>query len=209
MLHVEQALRTHAPHLEVLRDGDTVIARTNATLHTDNDRTPLGRVINGQLFTVTDLADDGTLAVRDINTGQDMLIPADYAGTNMHLGYAATIHRAQGSTVDTTHAVIDNTVDRAGLYVAMTRGKKENRAYAVCEPVVDLTAEDAHMHSAGDRDAPTAEEVLTTILRRDTRHRSATETLREELDAAGSPVAAPGPLLGHRPRWRGAPGARR
>ncbi|MFD2395541.1 hypothetical protein ACFSSF_19295 [Dietzia aerolata] len=86
---------------------------------------PLGRVINGQLFTVTGITDDGALAVRDQNTGDDMLIPASYAHTNIHLGYASTIHRAQGATVDTTHAVIDNTVDRAGLYVAMTRGKKK------------------------------------------------------------------------------------
>ncbi|MBM7231084.1 relaxase domain-containing protein [Dietzia cinnamea] len=166
--------------------GDTVIARKNALLRDDDGR-PMGRVINGQMFTVTGLTASGDLAVRDHNTGTDSVIPASYASQNVHLGYASTIHRAQGATVDTTHAVLDTSVDRAGLYVALTRGRHENRAYAVCEPVVDLTAEDAHMHSAGDRDAPTAEEVLTTILRRDTRHRSATETLREELDAAGSP----------------------
>ena len=77
-------------------------------------------------------------------TGADMLIPADYAGKNIHLGYAATIHRSQGATVDVTHAVIDTSVDRAGLYVAMTRGRRENRVYAVCEPVLDLGAEDGH-----------------------------------------------------------------
>ena len=164
--------------------GDTVIARTNATFHTDNDRTPLGRVINGQLFTVTGITDDGALAVRDQNTGADMLIPASYAHTNIHLGYASTIHRAQGATVDTTHAVIDNTVDRAGLYVAMTRGKKENRAYTVCEHSLDLGAEDAHMHSAGDQNAPTPTQVLTGVLGRDTRNTSAIDTLRQEYTTA-------------------------
>ena len=167
--------------------GDTVIARTNATLHTDNDRTPLGRVINGQLFTVTGITDDGALAVRDQNTGADMLIPASYAHTNIHLGYASTIHRAQGATVDTTHAVIDNTVDRAGLYVAMTRGKKENRAYTVCEHSLDLGAEDAHMHSAGDQNAPTPTQVLTGVLGRDTRNTSAIDTLRQEYTTATAP----------------------
>ena len=166
--------------------GDIVIARQNQKLFTA-DSTYLGRVINGQLFTVTGLAEDGSLAVRDQNTGADMLIPADYAEKNIHLGYAATIHRSQGATVDTTHAVIDTSVDRAGLYVAMTRGKKENRVYAVCEPVLDLGAEDGHMHSAGDRQAPTATEVLHTVLARDTRQISAMETLRTEYDQATDP----------------------
>ncbi|WP_241726966.1 helicase C-terminal domain-containing protein [Dietzia sp. SLG310A2-38A2] len=117
-----------------------------------------------------------------------MLVPGSYAQDNIHLGYASTIHRAQGATVETTHAVVDTSVDRAGLYVAMTRGKQENRAYAVCEPVVDFVAEDAHMHSAGDRDAPTASEVLATILRRDTHQASATAALREEMDHATDPA---------------------
>ncbi|GAA1718413.1 MobF family relaxase [Dietzia cercidiphylli] len=184
---VDDTRTTTVSRSDTVGVGDTVIARKNSKLYT-TDSKYLGRVINGQLFTVTDLADDGTLAVRDINTGQDMLIPADYAGTNMHLGYAATIHRAQGSTVDTTHAVIDTSVDRAGLYVAMTRGKKENRVYTVCEPDLDLSAEDGHMHSAGDRPAPTAQEVLSTVLARDTRHTSAIETLRQEYTDATDPA---------------------
>ena len=166
--------------------GDTVIARQNQKLFTA-DSTYLGRVINGQLFTVTGITDDGALAVRDQNTGDDMLIPADYASTNIHLGYAATIHRSQGATVDTTHAVIDTSVDRAGLYVAMTRGRRENRVYAVCEPDLDTAAEDGHMHSAGDSEAPTAGEVLHTVLARDTRQISAIQTLRTEYTEATDP----------------------
>ena len=72
------------------------------------------------------------------------------------------------------------------MYVAMTRGKKENRAYAVCEPTLDLAAEDAHMHSAGDHEAPTADDVLTSVLARDTHQASATETLRQEYESATS-----------------------
>ena len=147
---------------------------------------PLGRVINGQLFTVTGITDDGALAVRDQNTGDDMLIPASYAHTNIHLGYASTIHRAQGATVDTTHAVIDNTVDRAGLYVAMTRGKRKPRLHGV-RALLDLGAEDAHMHSAGDQNAPTPTQVLTGVLGRDTRNTSAIDTLRQEYTTATAP----------------------
>ncbi|PTM83811.1 MobF family relaxase [Dietzia psychralcaliphila] len=182
---VDDAHTTRVARGDTVGVGDTVIARTNSTLYA-GDRTYLGRVINGQLFTVTGITDDGSLAVRDQSTGQDMLVPSSYAGKHVHLGYAATIHRAQGATVDTTHAVIDTSVDRAGLYVAMTRGKRENRAYAVCEPVLDLGAEDAHMHSAGDHQAPTPTQMLAGVLARDTHQASATETLRQEYAAATS-----------------------
>lgn len=183
---VDDARTTTVSRGDTVGVGDTVIARKNSKLYTEDSKY-LGRVINGQLFTVTGLAEDGSLSVRDINSGQDMLIPSGYASANMHLGYAATIHRSQGATVDTTHAVIDTGVDRAGLYVAMTRGRHENRVYAVCEPTLDLLAEDGHMHSAGDSPAPTALEVLSTVLARDTRHTSAVETLRQEYTDATDP----------------------
>lgn len=184
---VDTSRETGVARGDMVGVGDVVIARKNQLLYAE-DRTPLGRVINGQMFTVTGLTDGGDLAVVDRNTGAAQLIPADYASRNVHLGYASTIHRAQGSTVDTTHAVVDASVDRAGLYVAMTRGRHENRAYAVCEPALDPFAEDAHMHSAGDKDAPEALEVLATVLGRDTRHQTATETLRTELEAATDPA---------------------
>jgi len=166
--------------------GDTVIARTNKVLRDDHGN-PTGRVINGQLFTVTGLDDTGQLTVRDTTTGTEMTLPGWYTRQSVHLGYAATIHRSQGATVDTTHAVIDTGVDRPGLYVALTRGRHENHAYSVCEATLDPFAEDAHQHSAGDTDAPTARQVLETVLARDTRERSATETLRDELDTATDP----------------------
>ena len=45
------------------------------------------------------------------------------------LGYAVTVHSAQGVTADTTHAVLGETTTRALLYVAMTRGRDTNTAY--------------------------------------------------------------------------------
>ena len=166
--------------------GDTVVARTNR-LFSGSDGAPAGRVRNGQLFTVTGITGDGSLAVRDRTTGHQSVLPADYTRDHVHLGYAATVHRAQGATVDTSHCVIDGSVDRAGLYVALTRGRHVNRTYAVCEATLDPFAEDAHQHSAGDLGAPTARQVLERVLARDTRMRSATETLREEMAAVTAP----------------------
>ena len=49
------------------------------------------------------------------------------------LGYAGTVHAAQGRTVDTAHALVDAGTTRALAYVALTRGRAANYAYAVTE----------------------------------------------------------------------------
>ncbi|MFD2395540.1 hypothetical protein ACFSSF_19290 [Dietzia aerolata] len=57
----------------------------------------------------------------------------------------------------------------------------------MCEHSLDPGAEDAHMHSAGDQNAPTPTQVLTTVLGRDTRNTSAIDTLRQEYTTATAP----------------------
>ena len=53
-----------------------------------------------------------------------------------NLGYAVTAYRAQGVTVDTSHVLVDPSMTRENLYVAMTRGRDGNFAYvAVDAPV--------------------------------------------------------------------------
>lgn len=165
--------------------GDQLLARKN-TMLTGPDGQPLGRVINGQLFTVTHIGDDHSVTVRDLDTGRPMWLPADYVHAHTHLGYATTVHRAQGATVDTAHTVIDPAMDRASLYVALTRGRHENRLYTVTEHPVDEFAEDAHHHSAGDTGSPTPLEVLGAVVDRDTGQRSAVSTIIDELDHTDS-----------------------
>lgn len=160
--------------------GDTIVARLNQS-------TERGRVMNGQLFTVVGITEDGSLDVREQKTGAYMRLEADYVQEHTHLGYALTVHRAQGATVDTTHALIDAATDRASCYVALTRGKKANRIYAVTDVDLDTSAEDAHFHMAGVKKAPTAAEVLEAAITRDNRQRSAMETAAEEAAALTSP----------------------
>jgi hypothetical protein len=52
----------------------------------------------------------------------------EYVREHVSLGYAVTVHAAQGVTADTTHAVIGETGIRSLLYVAMTRGRHANTA---------------------------------------------------------------------------------
>lgn len=163
--------------------GDVVITRKNQIFYTtvNGQRVVRGKVNNGQLFSVVSLHKNGDIEVRDQKTGARQVIPADYAKQQMHLGYAATVHRAQGATVDVCRAVIDSAVDRAGLYVALTRGKKENRAYCVTDEKFDFDAEDAHYHMSGEQEELTSRTVLLRALANDNRTRAATETAHIEL----------------------------
>ena len=49
-------------------------------------------------------------------------LPADYAQTNVRLGYAATEHGYQSDTVDHSVSLVSAVTTRRGLYVAATRG---------------------------------------------------------------------------------------
>jgi AAA domain/TrwC relaxase len=60
-------------------------------------------------------------------------LPAGYLRDASMLGYAGTVHAAQGRTVDTAHALVDAGTTRALAYVALTRGRAANYAYAVTE----------------------------------------------------------------------------
>lgn len=107
--------------------GDTIVTRRN------DRRLPVfaGRdfVKNGDRWNVEAVNEDGSLQVRHVEHGGTVTLPAAYVRENVELGYALTVHRAQGATVDTAHALIDSRADRAGAYVGLSRGREENRLY--------------------------------------------------------------------------------
>ena len=107
--------------------GDTIVTRKNARHLVVNSGQDF--VKNGDLWRVTDLHDDGRITAQHTGHGGKVTLPAGYVQESVELGYAATIHRAQGSTVDTAHALVDAATDRAGAYVALTRGRENNALY--------------------------------------------------------------------------------
>ena len=107
--------------------GDTIVTRKNARRLIVNSGQDF--VKNGDLWRVTDLHDDGRITAQHIQHGGKVTLPAGYVQESVELGYASTIHRAQGSTVDTAHALVDASTDRAGAYVALTRGRENNQLY--------------------------------------------------------------------------------
>ncbi|TAM68559.1 MAG: conjugal transfer protein [Microbacteriaceae bacterium] len=163
--------------------GDVIVTRLNDRRLTTGSG---AWVKNGDRWTVTGSFADGSLAVRrfgsdDVPHGAAIVLPAAYVAAEVELGYATTIHRAQGSTVDTAHAVIDpRTANRELLYVALTRGRDANHAYIINSPDEDT---EPHHDLTGPA---TVTERLTGVLATVGADRSATESMQLATDEHAS-----------------------
>ncbi|MQA15590.1 MAG: relaxase domain-containing protein [Pseudonocardiaceae bacterium] len=167
--------------------GDLVQARRNGweLIGVDgNTAAP----INRSAYRVTGLRADGGLTVAPVlargeageQLGAPMQLPARYVAEDLTLGYASTVHAAQGRTVDTAHAVIGAGTDPAGAYVAMTRGRDRNTAWAVTTAVAD----DAPTGQTHDTQPRTAYAVLSDVIDQAQQDRSArAEQEQADLDA--------------------------
>ncbi|MFV0307090.1 MAG: MobF family relaxase [Desertimonas sp.] len=156
--------------------GDLVITRRN------NRRLTTGRgwVKNGDRWHITATHDDGSLTVRRAGHRRwraSMRLPAWYVAEHVELAYAVTAHRAQGSTVDTAHTVVQPTMTRETFYVAMTRGRDANTAYVA----LDQPDAEEHHHPP-DADEVTGRTVLYGVLQHVGAELSAHETIEAEHD---------------------------
>jgi len=88
---------------------------------------------NGDRATVVEVSDDRTLTVRlDRDDRRDLRIPTDYleAGHLDH-GYAATVHKTQGATLDTVHYLGSDRSSQEAALVAGSRHRHDFRLYVV------------------------------------------------------------------------------
>ncbi|MCA1841802.1 MAG: relaxase domain-containing protein, partial [Actinobacteria bacterium] len=90
-------------------------------------------VRNGDRWRVDARRDDGALVVSHLDGHGRVVLPAEYSGEQVALGYAVTVHKAQGITVDRAVLVADSATSAEHLYVGMTRGRFENRACVITE----------------------------------------------------------------------------
>ena len=174
------------PREALLRDearaaaGDTIITRKNDRRLSAGH----GWVRNGDRWSVLDVRTDGSLLVQRAGAehGSKVVLPAAYVAEHVDLGYAVTSYRAQGVTVDTAHVLVDASMTRENLYVAMTRGRELNQAYvAVDRP------DDAHeMAHPADNDGATGCSVLYGVLQHAGGELSAHETLTVEQERWGT-----------------------
>ncbi|MCK6104719.1 Ti-type conjugative transfer relaxase TraA [Brevundimonas sp. EYE_349] len=131
-------------------EGERAFAAGDRILFRQNNR-DLG-VKNGMLGTVA-RAEPGRLEVRLDSAkgpGQGRVVSvsmADYAAVDH--GYATTIHKAQGATVDRTHVLASGTMDRHLTYVAMTRHREAATLYADRNEFKDLDALSARLSRTG------------------------------------------------------------
>ncbi|MGB5952087.1 MAG: hypothetical protein WBG57_06155, partial [Ornithinimicrobium sp.] len=156
--------------------GDLVITRRN-------DRTLRAVdgswVKNGDRWRLVAVHPDGAVSVerQDHSTrtcaARRLTLPAPYVAEHVHLGYASTIHGAQGATVDTTHTVLTGAETRQALYVSLSRGRRTNHLY--------VTTPETSLDGIGPKvqDIPVdPHQMLTDILARDGRAPSATTVER-------------------------------
>ncbi|MGH3340937.1 MAG: ATP-dependent DNA helicase, partial [Propionibacteriaceae bacterium] len=147
--------------------GDVIITRSN-------DRrlrlTATDWVKNGDRWIITHLGKQGDLVVQHNRSHRTVRLPADYIRTSTGLGYATTIHSAQGVSADTTHGLLTGHESRQQLYRMLTRGRHANNLYL--QVVGDG---DPHSLIRPDAVAPrTPTETLRQILAHDVAPISAT-----------------------------------
>jgi conjugative relaxase-like TrwC/TraI family protein len=178
--------------------GDVVQARRNGWELAGIEGNRRGP-INRETYQVTAVRPDGSLEVtttasREVAgmAAERIVLPADYVAADLALGYATTVHAAQGATVDTAHTVVTARTGPAALYVGMSRGRESNTAHVTTVSVVADRAdgrEDQTIH----RDPVAA---LSGLLHPDDTagSGSALATATESATRVGS-VQTPGELL--------------
>lgn len=118
-------------------------------------------------------------------TGAILDIPAEYVARSVELAYATTVHRAQGSTVDTAHALITTGTGREEFYVAATRAKLGTHLY-VATHVDQFDGEDAIDQHQWDARNRSARAVLESVLTRESSEPAATTAAVRELEREAS-----------------------
>ena len=166
--------------------GEQVITRANnRTLR----MTATDWVKNGDRWTVLKVSGNGGLTVRHHRNGRTVRLPAAYVAESVELGYATTVHTAQGVTADTMHGLVTGEEFRQQLYTMLTRGRIANRLYLQAvgdgDPHSLIRPETVHPSTATD--------LLEQILARDGRARSASTLRRDQ----HNPAARLGDAAGH------------
>ena len=120
------------------------------------------------------------LTVQHSQTGRIVRLPADYVAASVELGYATTIHTAQGVSAETMHGLAHDDLSRQLLYTMLTRGRFANHVYLPIvgdgDPHSVIRPEMVHPHTGTD--------LLERMLARDDAPASASSLIRQHNDPA-------------------------
>jgi hypothetical protein len=151
-----------APSVPVARDqhvraGDLILSRHNdATVTVEPGPQRRGayridQVRNGNRWRVVNVdAKNQRIAAERLTDCARVIFEGDYLRVHITLGYAGTVHSAQGMTIgnSTTPGVcwtiLSDRASRAMAYVAMTRGRDENHL-----AIYPAVTSEAHQHQLG------------------------------------------------------------
>ncbi|CAL8977835.1 ATP-dependent RecD-like DNA helicase [Propionicimonas sp. T2.31MG-18] len=152
--------------------GDTVITRRNNRTLTTGET---AWVRNGDRWHVTKVHRDGSLDVQHLRNRNQLTLPAGYVTESVELGYATTIHGAQGVTADTCHGLLTGEESRQQAYTMLTRGRHTNHAW------IQATGTETHLAPLAQEllEPATATSILETVIARDDAPASATTLLAQ------------------------------
>ena len=147
-------------------------------------------LLNGTRATVTGLDLEGRSVSVLTQSGQALEIPSSYLDEG-HLGwgYATTLHKGQGSTVDRAFVLGGDGLYREAGYTGLSRGRASNDIYLVEGGSFEV---DSHAPEISRRDAVAD---LSASLSRSRAHELASEATNE-----GGTGHRPGQSLSQRPR---------
>ena len=137
---LHEQLTTPGPTLTAARDqhiglGDIIMSRANDTTidvrpSPEHRSNRADQVRNGNRWRVAAIdPDTNRLAAERLTDHARAVFQTDYLKEHVTLGYAATVHSAQGVTADSSYAILGEGASRAMAYVAMTRGRNNNEAF--------------------------------------------------------------------------------
>ena len=127
------------------------------------------------------------IAAERLSDGARAVFHGDYLEQHVTLGYATTVHSAQGVTADSCYAILGEGTSRAMAYVAMTRGRHNNEAFLYQRLANEADHEHSSttygeaIHAARRGNKYSAAQHFRTVLARDDRPRTVhTEAERAE-----------------------------
>ncbi|SUD49522.1 Dtr system oriT relaxase [Nocardia otitidiscaviarum] len=166
--------------------GDMVVTRKNNNrLRVTRGKRAGSSVDNGNLWRITKIHEDGSLTVVGSSHRGVVHLPVDYVRTHTELGYATTVHRSQGMTVDRAYLLMNKALGRALAYVGLTRGKSWNGVYIATDTAPDPGIE----IQPDDPDEPITErDIWLRVLAREDDNLTATEVMRAEQARISDPT---------------------
>ncbi|NKY88907.1 MobF family relaxase [Nocardia veterana] len=163
--------------------GDIVVTRKNnhrlRITGGSRARTP---VDNGDLWRVHAVHSDGALTVVGTRHRGRVTLPGRYVRDYTELGYASTVHRAQGMTVDRAHLLMNAVLGRSLAYVGLSRGRERNAIYVATDALPDPSLDRIPEEPDNEHD------VFMRVLAREDDNLTATEVMRAEQARISDPA---------------------